>query len=104
MPRDLFSGAKIGSATFLATLAWFEPHEAGSGSILVGPGRYDTWLVPDPWSLTPGTLPKFSFLSPPLCLGETNAICFFDVFSASVEIDARDIKVVLLRYHVLHNT
>ena len=54
-------------------------------------------LSPDPWSLL--LCQNFDFFSP-LLLGGTNAI-FSDVFSASLEIDAQDIKVVVPRYYVL---
>ena len=55
-------------------------------------------LSPDPWSLV--LYQNLDFFSP-LLLEGTNAIFFVDVFSASLEIDAQDIKVVLPRYYVL---
>ena len=56
-------------------------------------------LGSDPWSLV--LCQNSDFSSPPFSWGKLPRIFFVDVFSASLEIDAQDIKVVLLRYHVL---
>ena len=71
---------------------------AASGSISFGSGRYDTQLVPDPWSLA--LLLKFVLFRTPFAWGKLMNLDFF-CFLASLKIDAQEMKVVLSSDHVL---